>query len=289
MEDWRKIIKENINMKNMNTLKIEAIAKYYSEPENIERLKDCINFAKKNDLEIFILGNGSNIIFSKDYYEDTLFINMKNFKKIQRIENKIVVEAGVKSKDLINFCIKNEISGFEFLAGIPGSIGGMIKMNAGAFGREISELLDELKIFDINSYEIEWIEKESIEFKYRELIGLDKKIIIAGKFRVSYSSKNIIKNKVKEFLKIRKKKQPSGFSAGSIFKNPENNFAGKLIEECNLKGFSFNDAFISEKHANFIINKGNAKGKDILKLIEIAKNKVKNKFGIDLGEEVKIV
>ncbi len=289
MEDWRKVIKENINMKNMNTLKIEAIAKYYSEPENIERLKDCINFAKKNDLEIFILGNGSNIIFSKDYYEDTLFINMKNFKKIERIENKIVVEAGVKSGDLINFCIKNEISGFEFLAGIPGSIGGMIKMNAGAFGREISELLDELKIFDINSYEIEWIKKESIEFKYRELIGLDKKIIIAGKFRVSYSSKKIIKNKVKEFLKIRKKKQPSGFSAGSIFKNPENNFAGKLIEECNLKGFSFNDAFISEKHANFIINKGNAKGKDILKLIEIAKNKVKNKFGIDLEEEVKIV
>ncbi len=289
MEDWRKVIKENINMKNMNTLKIETIAKYYSEPENIERLKDCINFAKENGLEIFILGNGSNIIFSKDYYEDTLFINMKNFKKIERIENKIVVEAGVKSGDLINFCIKNEISGFEFLAGIPGRIGGMIKMNAGAFGREISELLDELKIFDINSYEIEWIKKESIEFKYRELIGLDKKIIIAGKFRVSYSSKKIIKNKVKEFLKIRKKKQPSGFSAGSIFKNPENNFAGKLIEECNLKGFSFNDAFISEKHANFIINKGNAKGKDILKLIEIAKNKVKNKFGIDLEEEVKIV
>ncbi len=289
MADWRKIIRENVNMKNMNTFKVEAIAKYYAEPENLESLKQCINFARENNLKIFIFGNGSNVVFSRDYYEDYLFINMRNFKKIDKDENKIFVEAGVRSNDLINFCMKNEIGGFEFLAGIPGSVGGMIKMNAGAFGKEISELLDELKVFDIDTFKVEWIKKESLNFKYRETIGLDKKVIIAGRFRASYSPKIVIKNKVREFLKIRKEKQPKGFSAGSIFKNPENNFAGKLIEECNLKGFSLNDAVISEKHANFIINKGKAKGKDILKLIEIAKNKVKKKFGIELEEEVKIV
>ena len=289
MADWRKIIRENIDMKNLNTMKINAIVKFYSKPLNLDELLEVINFAQSKNLKILILGNGSNIIFSKKYYNDLVIIDMKNFNKIEINNDILKVEAGVKSKDLINFSLKNRISGFEFIAGIPGTIGGMIKMNAGAFGKNISNNLIKIKALDLKELKLVELKKSELKFSYRKTYGLENKIIISAKFKVNFAKKTEINDLIKEYLKIRKSKQPAGFSAGSIFKNPHNNFAGKLIEDCGLKGFSINDASISEKHANFIINRGNAKGEDIVKLIEVVKNRVKEKFNIKLEEEVEIV
>jgi len=289
MANWREIIKENMSMKDLNTFKLETKVKFYAKPNNLGELKNIIKFAKNKNLKIFILGNGSNIIFRKIFYNDLLIIDMKNFNKIHIHEKKLIAQSGVKSSMLLNYCIKNEISGFEFLAGIPGTIGGMIKMNAGAFGNSISEILEEMIVLNIENLNEEILNKQNLDFKYRKVLGLENRIIIKAIFSFKKDERENIKKKIKDFILSRKQRQPSGFSAGSIFKNPENKFAGKLIEECGLKGFTINDAYVSNKHANFIINKGNAKGEDVLKIINVIKKKVLEQTGIELEEEVIIV
>ena len=288
MADWGKIIRREVNLKELNTMKINCKAEYYSAPENLDELKSVLDFSKKRKLKTFILGNGSNVIFSKPYLENMIIIDMKNFNKIRTISSEIIeVEAGVLSKDLINFAIKNGLSGIEFLAGIPGTFGGMIKMNAGAFGHSISEVVKEISVFDINLMKIK--RKKDLKFGYRKFKNLKDEIILSGVITLKKSIPEMIKDKVKEFLMIRREKQPNGFSAGSIFKNPEGRFAGRIIEECGLKGLSVNDAFVSDKHANFIINRGNASGRDVVELIKKIKDEVFKKKGIKLEEEVIIV
>ena len=289
MADWREIIRENVNMRRFNTFRLESVVKYYAKPENVESLIETLKFAHENNLNLFILGNGSNIIFAEDFYDNLLVIDMKGFSKIELENNELISQAGVKTNNLINFCIVNGISNFEFLAGIPGTVGGMIKMNAGAFGREISDFLIDIEVLDMVNYNILKIKKDDLKFEYRHTSNLDGKIILKARFNFKRDDPERIKKRVKEYLNKRLKNQPKGASAGSIFKNPENNFAGKLIEDAGLKGCKINDAVISKKHANFIINEGNAKGKDVLNLIKLIKEKVKRKFNIQLQEEVEIV
>ncbi len=283
-----KIIEKNKNLKFLNTMRIEAIAEYYAKPKNIIELKEVVKFAEDNNLKIIVLGNGSNILFSKKRINNSIVIDMKKFNKIKLVEDNLIeIQSGVKVKDFLNFCLKNQLSGIEFLAGIPATIGGIVKMNAGAFGETVAEVIE--RIFGLDIKNKNEISLRNVKFLYRKTIGLEDKIITKVIFKLKKDSRENIKFKIKKFVEKRKKSQPSGYSLGSIFKNPKNNFAGKLIEDCGLKGVSVNDALVSNKHANFILNKNKATGEDVLKLITLIKNNVFQKKKIKLEEEIVII
>jgi UDP-N-acetylmuramate dehydrogenase len=280
-----KIVK-NKNIRNLNTLKVESIFEYYVKPDTIAELKDAILFAKKNRFTTYFIGNGSNTLFSKEFYRKNLLIDLKGFDKLILENDYLYCECGVLGMRLINFCIKNSISGFEFLAGIPGTVGGFIKMNAGSFSTTISDILEKVDILDLNKMNILELNKSQLNFEYRKLTGIDDKLILGGYFKYSHNSIEKIKSEIKRKIKLRREKQPKGFSCGSVFKNSKSYYAGKLIEDAGLKGKNIGDAAVSEKHANFIINRGKAKGRDVLKLIETIENEVKHRFNINLEREV---
>ena len=179
MAGRREIIKREINLKELNTMKLNCVAEYYAAPKTLEELREVIYFSKRKNLKIFILGNGSNVIFSKPYLDRMVVIDMKKFNKIKMISPELLrIEAGVLSKDLINFSIKNGLSGIEFLAGIPGTFGGMVRMNAGAFGKSISEIVKEIEVFNINSMKTKRI--KDLNFEYRKLKSINNEIILKG-------------------------------------------------------------------------------------------------------------
>ncbi len=280
-----KIVK-NKSIKQLNTMKVDSIFEFYSIPKSLNELREVLIFAKENNLEMYILGNGSNTLFSKKNYKNSILIDLKGINKIYLENNYLYCEAGVLGRKLINFCIKKNIGGFEFLTGIPGSVGGFLKMNAGSFGKNISDIVDKIKILKIDTLECVDIDKNQVEFEYRAMKIGNNIIILGAWFNIFYLNGKKIKSEIKKNIKIRREKQPRGFSFGSVFKNGKDYYAGKLIEKAGLKGITFGDAEVSEKHANFIINRGNATGEDILNLIEKVETEVFDKFNIQLKREV---
>jgi UDP-N-acetylmuramate dehydrogenase len=304
-------IRENVLLRDYTTFKIGGPARYFFVAENKEDLKNAILWAKKKKLPFFILGGGSNVLFSDKGFNG-LVIKMQNTQ--YKIRNtKIVAEAGVPLQKLVLETAKKGLSGLENLAGIPGTLGGGIWGNAGAFGREIGDLVEEVKILQIANGKLQIVnfKKEDCKFGYRESIFKRKEnwIILEAILRLKKGKKKEIEEKIKEILRLRKEKQPLEFpSAGSVFKNVpiekvpkeirekfkekiKDGFlpAGVLIEAVGLKGFQIGGAKISEKHANFIVNVGNAKASDVKELIEKIKKEVKKKFKIQLEEEIKLV
>jgi UDP-N-acetylmuramate dehydrogenase len=284
------LVKEK-ELVNMNSMRISATADYYTEVSDYNELGETVSVSKKKGLKLFVIGNGSNTLFAKKNYKRILFVSMKRLNRIFIDENKRIIEceAGVKCSDFINFCIKNQIEGFEFLAGIPGTMGGMVKMNAGAFGKEIGNYVLHIIVYNVATGKIEKLTKERIDFSYRKLNFSKENIITRIGLEFSHGEKKQIKESIKKNLNKRYEKQPKGYSFGSVFKNGKEYFAGELIEKAGLKGFSSGDAYISNKHANFIINGGKASGKQVLELIHKIESKVFNKFGILPEREVEIV
>ena len=304
-------IKEKIPLKEYTTFKIGGLARYFFVAKSREDLKNAILWAKKKKLLFFILGGGSNILFSDKGFKG-LIIKMQNSKC--KIKNtKVVAEAGVLLQKLVLETAKKGLSGLENLAGIPGTLGGAIWGNAGAFGREIGDLVEEVKVLDVGSskLEVKKLKKEDCKFGYRDSIFKKRKnwIILGATLKLKRGKRKEIEEKIKEILRLRKEKQPLEFpSAGSVFKNVpiekvskriREKFrekikdgllpAGVLIEAAGLKGVQIGGAKISEKHANFIVNVGNAKASDVKELIEKIKKEVKKKFKIQLEEEIKLV
>jgi UDP-N-acetylmuramate dehydrogenase len=304
-------IKEKISLKEYTTFKIGGPARYFFVAKNKEDLKNTILWAKKKKLPFFILGGGSNVLFSDNGFKG-LIIKLQNTQ--YKIRNtKIVAEAGVPLQKLVLETAKKGLSGLENLAGIPGTLGGAIWGNAGAFGREIGDLVEEVKVLDVrgSKLEVKKLKKEDCKFGYRNSIFKKRKnwIILEATLKLKRGKKKEIEEKIKEILKLRKEKQPLEFpSAGSVFKNVpiekvpkkirekfkekiKDGFlpAGVLIEAARLKGYQIGGAKISEKHANFIVNTGEAKAMDVLKLIELIKKRVKKKFKIELKEEIVLV
>lgn len=305
-------IKKNVSLKKYTTFKIGGKTSYFLEIKEEKKLIEILKFLKKEKIPFFILGGGSNVLFSDRGFKGVV-IRFKN-SQIEFKKNKIKVSAGCFLKNLVSFCIEKELSGLEFLAGIPGTLGGAVRGNCGAFGNSIGDFVEEVKVFDFKKMKIVYFSKQKCNFSYRESIFKKNKNLIILKVTLSLKKgrKEEIKRKIKEYLKYRKERQPLDYpSAGSIFKNfigkikdkklikkyPElKNFnlkktipAGYLIEKCNLKGKRKGGAEISKKHANFIINLGKAKAKDVIYLINLAKKKVKEKFKTDLKEEIEIV
>ncbi len=258
-------------------------------PTTIPSLQEAISIINNSDWPVFILGAGSNIIVSDQGFNG-IIIWMKELNDIQVEGNKLIAQTGAKLKKIAKQALKAELTGLEFASGIPGSLGGAIYMNAGAYGGEIKDIITSVTCLNYQGEKVELTKKE-LNLGYRQSI-LQKKNLIAvqAEFKLQADNYETIKNKIKELESKRWNKQPMEMpSAGSIFKRPENHYAGALIEEAGLKGTRIGDAQVSPKHAGFIVNLGNATAQDIKQLIEHIQQEVYDYSGIQLETEPKFI
>lgn len=279
-------------MKKHTSFKIGGTADEFIKVTNEEELNKAIKYAKIKNLKITILGNGSNLlVLDKGIRGLVIKIDIQKLE-IERKEKyaEIIVGSGYKTMALGIKLMNEELSGFEELSGIPGTIGGAIFMNAGAYGKEIKDINISTICMDYDGNIFELSNKEQ-EFEYRSSIFNKKDyIILETKLKLEYGNKEEIKKKMDEYLASRKEKQPIEYpSAGSTFKRQEGVITAKLIDECGLKGFSIGGAKVSEKHAGFIVNYNNATAKDVINLIKYVKEKVYEVYGIKIKEEIRIV
>jgi len=287
-------LKKNVSLKNYTTFKIGGPAKYFFEAKKKEDLIGAVITAKKFKLPFFILGGGSNILVSDEGFKGLVIKCQMSNVKCQNQNSKlktIYAESGVRLSNLVQFSLEKSLAGLEWAVGIPGMVGGAILGNAGAFGRSMKDVIQKVEVFDTKTGKVKIFKKKDCQFDYRNSIFKEKKnlIILSATLQLKKGNKKEIQEKMKEYLNYRKETQPLNLpSAGSIFKNPKGFSAGELIEGCGLKGKRIGNVKISEKHANFIVNLGGGKAKDVKKLINLAKKKIKEKFGITLEEEIEL-
>lgn len=278
---------ENVNLKQYNTYKINAMARFMYEPENVEELKDLLKNLNIKNIKYYILGGGSNVILPDENFDGAI---IKLALKDLEIKDDITfVGAGYNLNSFIKKTIDEGYTNLSNLYGIPGTVGGAIRGNAGANGSEIFD--DLVSVLVLQDNDVKLINAYNIEHSYRHTSFKENNdIIFGGVFKSEKGDTKKAWEIINENLEKRKNSQPLEYpSAGSVFKNPEGLSAGKLIDECGLKGYKVGGAQISEKHANFIINLDNATSSDIISLIEIVKEKVKKEKGIDLELEQEIV
>ncbi len=307
-------IKRKVPLKKHTTFQVGGLADYFIIVQKKEDLIKGIEKARKKNLSFFVLGGGSNILFSdKGYKGIILKIEIKkiNVKK----EKRIIVGAGAGLGKTVSFCAAHGFSGLEWAAGIPGTVGGAIRGNAGAFGKSIKDSLISVKAYNIEKGKVEKFKKKDCFFGYRESFFKKEKNYIILEAEMGFQEKKsfLISKEIKEFLAQRKEKQPQGFSAGSVFKNYETKSqkekenilkdypeikktvkgntipAAFLIDKCGLKGKMSGRAMISKIHANFIVNLDQAKSSDIKKLMILIQKEVYKKFKVVLEEEIMIV
>lgn len=277
-------------MKKHTTFKIGGNADFVVFPETSEQIVSVISLAKEENIPLTILGNGSNVLVGDKGIRGIVVIISKNMSRIEVDGNKVRAGAGVLLSKLANVIYENSLKGFEFASGIPGSLGGAIYMNAGAYGEELSGVVESVTYIDCEN-NIKTIPLCECEFGYRHsLFECQGGIVTECTLCLEKGDKAEIKAKTDDLRERRTSKQPLDKpSAGSTFKRPEGYFAGALIEQSGLKGFRLGGAEISEKHAGFVVNLGDATAKDVLDVIKHAQKTVKEKFGVDLEPEVRII
>lgn len=277
-------------LKNHTTYKVGGIAKVIVYPNSVDNLIKLLKQLKKDNEKFMVLGRGSNVIVSSKYF-DGVVINLEELDYYSIQDNIITAGAGTSIIKLAIISARENLSGLEFAAGIPGSLGGGIFMNAGAYKSAFSDIIQSVKYLD-KDFNIKTINKEDINFGYRESIFKHNKdmIVIEATMKFSQKPYEEIKDIIDDRKKRRVESQPLEYpSAGSVFRNPEEIPAGKLIEDLGLKGYQIGGAKVSEKHANFIINAGDATGEDIRDLINYIKDKVKKEANIDLILEQELI
>ena len=283
-------IKENVDMRKYTTYKTGGIAKLMVFPKNIDSLIKLLKYIKNNNIKHKILGKGSNILFSDDYY-DGIIIKLDEFKNIEIDDTKIIVGAGYSLVKLALQTARLGLTGLEFASGIPGSIGGAIFMNAGAYKSDMGYIVESVKVLT-PQLEIKTLSNKEMDFHYRT--SFIKKnpdyICLEATINLVKGDRDLILELISDRKRRRLESQPLEFpSAGSVFRNPEGDYAGRLIEEICYKGKRIGDAKVSDKHANFIINIGHAKSEDIKTLISEIKKIIKQKYNIDLKVEQEFV
>ena len=258
-------------------------------PSSIEQLSDTLQLCKEKEIPYYVIGNGSNLLV-KDGGIRGVVIKLCDLNNIELNGNSIKAYCGTLLKDVSKCALDNSLTGFEFACGIPGSVGGAVFMNAGAYNSEVKDVIEEAEVMDKNG-EIKVLSKDELELGYRSSrVMKDGFIVLSAIFKLENGDKEKVKSRVDELTAKREEKQPLEYpSAGSTFKRPEGHFAGKLIQDAGLKGYSIGGAAVSQKHSGFVINKGGATAKDILDLIAHIQDEVKRQFGVELHPEVRII
>lgn len=271
------------------TFKIGGPARFFFEPEDLKELQDALISAKAKCVPVLILGEGSNILVSDAGVRALVVKLSRSYFKALRFHGLYLrAGSGLKLNRLLMAAKKKGLSGLEFLAGIPGTVGGAVMGNAGAWGRSIADLVEEASVLDYNG-KAKILNKHQLEFDYRKS-NLGRYVILGVKLKLSASKPGEIASRIRHFLKQRALSQENKFpNAGCVFKNPSPRWpAGRLIEACGLKGKSAGRAVISLKHANFILNRDRAKSRDVLTLMRLMRGEVEKRFKVCLEPEIKI-
>ncbi len=281
---------ENEPMSQHTTFRIGGPADYFVSVRSEKQLQDLIEFSERENLPYFVMGNGSNLLVSDSGIRGLVIELGKEFCEIKADGTRIYAQAGALLSRVASVAMNNCLSGMEEISGIPGTLGGAVYMNAGAYGGEISSVIETVNYLDSDG-KIKTARGNECEFGYRtSIFEKGDKVIVSAVLSLSNGNQDEIKAKMADYTCRRKTKQPLQYpSGGSTFKRPEGHFAGALIEEAGLKGFSIGGAQISELHAGFVINKGGATASDVLAVVRHAQKTIWEKFGVRLETEIKLV
>ncbi|NLD46220.1 MAG: UDP-N-acetylmuramate dehydrogenase [Clostridiaceae bacterium] len=285
-----KNIKIDEPMRCHTSFKVGGPADLLVAPASSEELSRIIKYCKKEDVPIFVMGNGTNLLVTDKGIRGVVVKIFDNFNKYTVKDNVIEAYGGALLSSVSKAALKNELTGLEFASGIPGTIGGAVAMNAGAYGGEMKDVVVETEYMDKDG-EVRLIKGEEHEFAYRtSFIQKQHGIVLKSRLRLKAGNRSEIEKLMEDLTYRRRDKQPLEMpSAGSVFKRPEGYFAGKLIEDCGLRGYSIGGAQVSFKHCGFIVNNGNADSRDVLNLVKFIQERVKEKFGVELLTEIRII
>lgn len=283
------IIKYNEPMKNHTSFKVGGPVDILVTPRAIEQVVSAIEYCKKYNIPYFVMGNGSNLVVRDGGYRG-LILKLAELNDIRVEDKRVIAQSGALLSTTSREALKHNLKGMEFASGIPGTVGGAVAMNAGAYGPEIKDIIEYAVVMDMDC-NIFRLNREELNLSYRNSIVCEKNyLVLEASFLLEDGEFEVIKSRMDELNKRRSDKQPLNFpSAGSTFKRPEGYFASKLIDDSQLKGYSIGGAMVSEKHAGFIINYKDATAADVLQLIKKVQEVVKEKFNVDIEPEVKII
>lgn len=277
-------------MNKHTTFRIGGPAAYFLQPQSTEELRKIINVCEQEQVPWFIMGNGSNLLVSDQGYQGVVIQLYRNMSQISIEGCRITAQAGASLASLSKRVMGESLSGFEFAGGIPGTLGGAVTMNAGAYGGEMKDVLEEVRVLDRSGRPIS-LQVDQLEMGYRtSVIKVKDLIVLEAVIKLQPGDADSIRETMQDLARKRASKQPLEYpSAGSTFKRPEGYFAGKLIMEAGLKGYRVGDAQVSEKHCGFVINRGHATGAEVMAVIDHVKKEVWEQFQVGLEPEVKFL
>lgn len=290
------IMGENIQfdraMSEYTTFRIGGKADAICFVQGLGELQQVFSYLNKEKIPYLLVGKGSNLLVRDGGFKGAVIImrgQLATIKQHEKNDRMVLAGGGLTLRDLVRFCSQRGLGGLEFLSGIPGTVGGAVTMNAGAFGRAMGDVVQQV---DLVTPEGEFTSRNrsDLTFSYRESSIEEGSLVVRASLQCSQETSQIVSGRVAEYLTRRKVAQPLDYpSAGSVFRNPPNDHAGRLIEQAGLKGKKIGGAMISPKHANYIVNTGGAQAEDILRLMEMAKEKVREATGVELEPEIKVV
>ena len=280
---------ENEPMRLHTSMEVGGPARYLFQPKSEEDLRFLLQILQENEYPFYVKGNGSNLLFPDEGFDGAI-IEIRSMQNVTITGEEVYAEAGILLKDLSDRILAAELTGFEFASGIPGSLGGAVCMNAGAYDGEMKDIVQTVRVMTKDG-EIQEKTNAEMEFSYRRSACSNGDLIVLGAtLKLQKGDPEAIKAKIDDLTARREEKQPLEYpSCGSVFKRPEGYFAGKLISDAGLKGYTIGGAQVSEKHAGFIINRGGAKAQDVLDLIAYVQKTVEEQFHVKLECEVKIL
>ena len=281
-------VRINEPMKNHTTFKIGGPAQYYVTPESVTQIQEVVSLCKDKNIPLHVIGNGSNILVGDDGVDGVVLALFNTFSDYEIKDNVITAQAGMSLIKLAVIALREGLTGLEFASGIPGSVGGAVYMNAGAYDGQMKDVVTSVTVLD-EAGNIRILGRDELDMGYRtSTVAKHNMIVLQVIIELKAGDKEQIKDRMNQLSELRKQKQPLEYpSAGSTFKRPEGYFAGKLIADAGLKGYSIGGAAVSEKHAGFVVNMGGATAKDVVELTDYIKKRIIEQFGVTLELEIK--
>ena len=281
-------VRINEPMKNHTTFKIGGPAQYYVTPESVNQIQEVVSLCRNINIPLHVIGNGSNILVGDDGVDGVVLALFNTFSDYEIKDNVITAQAGMSLIKLAVIALREGLTGLEFASGIPGSVGGAVYMNAGAYDGQMKDVVTSVTVLD-EAGNIRILGRDELDMGYRtSAVAKHNMIVLQVIIELKAGDKEQIKDRMNQLSELRKQKQPLEYpSAGSTFKRPEGYFAGKLIADAGLKGYSIGGAAVSEKHAGFVVNMGGATAKDVVELTDYIKKRIIEQFGVTLELEIK--